>query len=166
MPTARTEASIRFLTRMTTLNGALVDDPKVDAVLRVMMDNSVAPEVGRTTATLAGSGTTTLDTVGGVTLIDGTASETIASIKAILIRITNPAAGQILKIGNAAANGLTTLIDAASANLVVGGGIQGGAGAFALLYNPAGWACVAASDIITFTNSGTVSLTFELVIVG
>lgn len=165
--TARTDISARVTSRMATNTGSFRDSPVVDAVLRAVIDNTTAPSAGRAAGTLAGSGTTTVDTRGGLTLIDGSASSSISSIKLILIRTTNPAANQTLKIGVGASNGVTTLVDNASSNFVVGGGIAGGEGAWLIAYNPAGWATTAGTgDIITLTNSGTASLDYELILVG
>lgn len=167
MATARTAISVSVVAQMASLTGAFRDNPIIDAVLRVVLDNTDAPKIARASGTLAGSGTTTVDVLGGLTLIDGSTSQSIASIKMILGRVTNPAANQTLKIGVGASNGLTALVDNASSNLVVGGGINDGIGAFVLLYNPAGYAGVAGTgDIITLTNSGSASLDYELILIG
>lgn len=167
MATARTEITARIMARMATTTAGLRDNPVVDAILRAVLSDTVAPSVARASGTLAGSGSTTVDTRGGLTLLDGTASSSIASIKLILLRVTNPAANQTLKIGVGASNGVTTLVDNASSNFVVGGGIAGGEGAWLIAYNPAGWATTAGTgDIITLTNSGSASLDYELVLVG
>lgn len=167
MATAFSDISARFLARMASASGALRDNNVVDAILKIVLNNTVAPRVARATGTLAGSGTANVDLRGGLTLIDGTATESIATMYAYMLRITNPATGQILKMGIGAANGMTTLVDLASAAIVVGGGIAGGQGPWLMGYNPAGWATTAGTaDILVLTNSGTVSLDYEFVMVG
>lgn len=167
MATARTAISVSVVAQMASLTGAFRDNPIIDAVLRVVLDNTDAPKIARASGTLAGSGTATVDVLGGLTLIDGSTGQSIASLKMILGRVTNPAANQTFKIGVGASNGLTALVDNASSNLVVGGGINDGIGAFVLLYNPAGYAGVAGTgDIITLTNSGSASLDYELILIG
>lgn len=167
MATSRTAISVSVVAQMASLTGSFRDNPVVDPILRVVLDNTDASKIARASGTLAGSGTTTVDVLGGLTLIDGSTSQSIPSIKMILGRVTNPAANQTFKIGVGASNGLTALVDNASSNLVVGGGINDGIGAFVLLYNPAGYAGVAGTgDIITLTNSGTASLDYELIIIG
>ena len=165
--TARTDASARITARMLSTSGWFRDSPVLEAQLRIVLDNTDAASVARMTGTLAGSGTANIDTRGGLTLIDGSTSASIASIKLIAIRVSNPAANQTLKMGVGASNGVTTLVDNASSALVVGGGIAGGYGGWSLLYNPAGWATTAGTgDIIVLTNSGSASLDYELVLVG
>lgn len=165
--TARTDASARITARMVSNSGWFRDSPVLEAQLRIVLDNTDAASVARMTGTLAGSGTVNIDTRGGLTFIDGSTSASIASIKLIAIRVSNPAANQTLKMGVGASNGVTTLVDNASSNLVVGGGIAGGYGGWALLYNPAGYPTTAGTaDIIVLTNSGSASLDYELVLVG
>lgn len=163
---ASTDASIRLSAKMATVSGWFRDSPVVEAVFRTVLDNSDASKISRMTGTLAGSATANIDTVAGLTLIDGSTSATIALIKMIAIRVSNPAANQILKLGVGAANGLTTLVDTNSAAIVVGGGINDGFGGWMFLSNPAGWAAVAGTDIIVLTNSGSASLNYELVLIG
>lgn len=164
---ANSDLTARVSAKMASTSGWFRDSPVVEAQMRVVLDNTDASKIARATGTLAGSGTANIDTQGGLTLIDGTASSSISSIKAIAIRVSNPAANQTLKIGVGAANGVTTLVDTASAALVVGGGINDGVGGWAFLYNATGWATTAATgDIIVLTNSGSAPLDYELVLIG
>ena len=164
--TAHTDISARITSRMATVSGWFADSPVVQAQLRVVLDNTDAPSVARATGTLAGSGTANIDTRGGLTFIDGSASSSLSSIKFIMIRVSNPAANQSLKLGIGASNGAPVL-DLASSAFVVGGGINDGVGGWMMAYNPAGWATTAGTaDIIVLTNAGSASLDYELVLVG
>lgn len=165
--TARTDLTARLTGRMASTSFSFRDSPVVDGVWRVTLDNTAAPYIARATGTLAGSGTANLDTRGGLTLIDGSTSASLTTIKYLACQITNPAANQILKIGIGAANGLTTLVDTASAAFVIGGGIAGSHGGWMMASNPAGWATTAGTvDIIVLTNSGTASLDYECLLGG
>lgn len=164
---ANSDISVRLSAKMATVSGWFRDSPVVEAQFRAVLDNTDAASIARMTGTLAGSGTANIDTRGGLTFIDGSASASIASIRAIAIRVSNPAANQTLKMGVGASNGVTTLVDTASAALIVGGGIADGYGGWAFLYNPAGWATTAGTgDIIVLTNSGTASLNYEMILIG
>lgn len=165
--TASTDISARVSSRMAAVSGWFRDSPELEAQLRVILSNTDAPYIARATGTLAGSGTANIDTRGGMTYIDGTTSGSISLGKVLIVRISNPAANQTLKIGVGASNGVVTMVDTASSAFVVGGGIAGGYGGWMMAYNPAGWATTASTgDIIVLTNSGTVSLDYELVLIG
>jgi hypothetical protein len=111
-------------------------------------------------ATIAGSGTNTLDLYGALTDSFGVAVN-LARVKLILIAPANTMAGQSVTLGASASNGMTNALPA-SGNSVLCGGAFFLAGPTAIGYSVSNGVC----DTIQIVNDSTNAATCKVIVAG